>query len=140
MSNKVFESTIQQQIYVWFENNYCLNVGKNARNPPCEIFAIPNGGSRNPIEAKNMKLQGVKSGVADLEVLLPGGVSIFFEVKTETGKQSDSQINWQKKITALGFDYYLVRNLEQFKECIEISLRKHGICNQNINMDKDMGV
>ena len=30
------------------------------------MHAIPNGGSRNPIEARNLRLQGVRAGIPDI--------------------------------------------------------------------------
>ncbi len=35
------------------------------------LYHIPNGGSRNAIEAKNLKRQGVKPGVPDLCLPVP---------------------------------------------------------------------
>lgn len=48
------------------------------------LFAVPNGGSRNKIEAKNMKCQGVKRGVADVILQIPkkGYASLCLEFKT----------------------------------------------------------
>lgn len=34
------------------------------------LLAVPNGGSRNIIEAKNLKPQGVKTGVSDVLLLI----------------------------------------------------------------------
>ena len=58
------------------------------------LFAIPNGGSRNPIEAVNLKSQGVVSGVADLILLTSNGVfsSLCIEMKADKGKQTENQI------------------------------------------------
>ena len=48
---------------------------------------IPNGGSRNPIEARHLKEQGVKAGIPD--VFLPcarGGFhGLYIEMKRRTG-------------------------------------------------------
>ena len=108
------EAKIQQEIYIYFNNHYCLASHK----PRCSIFAIPNGGKRDAREAKTLKNTGVKRGVADLEILIPGKC-IFIEVKTLTGQQSDEQKDFQMVCEGLGIDYFLVRSLEEFKElCI----------------------
>ena len=67
---------------------------------------------------KDLLLTGLLSGVSDLIVVLKGRV-IFVEVKNEVGKQSEKQIKFQQQVENLGFKYYLVRNLEDFKKCIK---------------------
>lgn len=104
------EDKIQQDIFMWFNNNYCLR----HHNPRCIIFSVPNGGTRNKVEAIKLKSTGMKAGVSDLIVILPNHV-LFVEVKTETGRQSDKQIEFEKTITDLGYKYVLVRSLEEFK-------------------------
>jgi len=101
------ESQLQQKIIIWFKNNYQIkNKGL--------IFAVPNGGSRNILEAKNLKLTGQMAGVSDLIVLL-GNKCIFVEVKIEKGIQSDVQVIFQKRVEFLGFEYILVRSLQDFE-------------------------
>jgi len=104
------ESQLQQKMIIWFKNEYQIK-GKGL------IFAVPNGGSRNILEAKNLKLTGQMAGVSDLIVLL-NKKCIFIEVKVEKGIQSEVQIKFQNNVQLLGFEYYLVRSLEQFKEII----------------------
>jgi hypothetical protein len=105
------EDVLQAKIIVFFKNEYQIN-GKGL------IFAVPNGGSRNIIEAKKLKATGLMAGVSDLIVLKPNGETIFVEIKTDIGIQSPVQINFQKKVEQLGFKYFLVRSLEDFKESI----------------------
>ena len=104
------ENKIQAEIYQWFNNNYCL---KN-NDPQCCIFAVPNGGTRNLKEAMTLKATGTLSGVSDLIVLLPNKI-LFIEVKTDIGTQSKEQKNFQERVEKLGFEYHLVRSLEDFK-------------------------
>ncbi len=106
------EDQIQAQIIIYFRNNYQMH-GKGI------IFAVPNGGSRNILEAKKLKATGLLAGVADLIILKPNAECIFIEVKIEKGFQSDAQRIFQEKVENMGFKYYLVRNLEEF---IEINL------------------
>jgi len=104
------ESQLQQKMIIWFKNEYQIK-GKGL------IFAVPNGGSRNILEAKNLKLTGQMAGVSDLIVLL-NNKCIFIEVKGEKGIQSEVQIKFQNNVQLLGFEYYLVRSLEEFKKII----------------------
>lgn len=82
------------------------------------LFAVPNGGSRNKIEAANLKRQGVKSGVADAILLIPkkGFASLCIEFKTKTGRQSDEQKEFQMQAEKCGSKYVIVRSV---KEAIE---------------------
>lgn len=82
------------------------------------LFAIPNGGSRNKLEAINLKRQGVKRGVADVLLLIPKGgfASLCLEFKTKTGKQSPEQKEFQIQAEKCGSKYVIVRSV---KEAIE---------------------
>lgn len=79
------------------------------------LFAIPNGGSRNIIEAKNLKAQGVKSGVSDVLLLIPkkGYSSLCMEFKTPVGKQSSEQIEFEKQAEKAGNKYIIVRSAKE---------------------------
>ncbi len=79
------------------------------------IFAVPNGGSRNMIEAVNLKRQGVKSGVADVLLLIPkkGFASLCIEFKTKIGKQSKEQKEFQQQVEMCGSKYVIVRSVKQ---------------------------
>ncbi len=76
------------------------------------VFAVPNGGSRNKIEAVNMKKQGVTSGVADVILLIPkkGYASLCLEFKTAIGRQSDEQKEFQKQAELCRSKYVIVRS------------------------------
>lgn len=79
------------------------------------IFAVPNGGSRHPAEAINLKKQGVKPGVADVILLIPkkGYASLCIEFKTASGTQSKEQKEFQKQVEGCGSKYVIVRNVTE---------------------------
>jgi hypothetical protein len=104
----VTEGKIQQQIVMWFRNNHCTKLSI----PRCAIFSVPNE-RNNKKEMMSMIQTGLMSGVSDLILLLPNK-AVFVEVKTDVGRQSDKQKEFQKIVTALGFEYWLVRSLEDF--------------------------
>ena len=60
------------------------------------VFHIPNGGSRNKMEAANLKRQGVKAGVPDLffPVAKWGYHGLFIEMKYGKNKTTDAQDEW----------------------------------------------
>lgn len=70
----------------------------------------------NEATYKNKNFEVCK-GASDLLLVLPKGV-IFCELKTATGVQSKSQKEFETNVTALGYKYVLVRNLEQFKNLL----------------------
>ena len=79
------------------------------------IYAVPNGGSRNKIEAANMKRQGVKAGVSDVILQIPkkGYACLCLEFKTPTGRQSDEQKEYQRQAEMAGSKYVIVRSVIQ---------------------------
>ena len=107
------ENQVQNECWVWFNNNFCL---KN-HSPKCIFFSIPNGGTRNIREAVTLKQTGLKKGASDFVVLMPNR-AIFFEAKTEVGKQSPEQKEFEIDVGALGFEYYLIRSVEEFRSII----------------------
>jgi hypothetical protein len=63
-----------------------IRLVKHLRSAGLAVFAIPNGGSRNKIEALHMKRQGVSAGVPDLFVVscppsAPESRGVFIEMK-----------------------------------------------------------
>lgn len=107
------ESKIQQEIVIWFNNEYCLKF----HNPRYCIFSVPND-SESKEETMRKKATGLLSGVSDLIVLFPNR-AVFCEVKTQTGTQSDTQKEFQTHVKNLGFEYILVRSLDEFKTKIK---------------------
>lgn len=65
------------------------------------MHAIPNGGSRNPIEARNLRLQGVRAGIPD--IFLPcarkGHHGLYIELKRLKGGRVS--VEQKKMILAL---------------------------------------
>ena len=103
------EGRIQQEIVVWFRNNYCLK----HHNPRCAIFSVPNERS-NVKEQMRMIATGLMSGVSDLICVLPNKV-LFIELKDAKGTQKPKQKDFQITIELLGFEYHLLRSLEEFQ-------------------------
>lgn len=58
----------------------------------CEfMFHVPNGGSRNLLEAVNLKKQGVKPGVSDVILLLPKGKYHYLCIEIKCGKNKPTK-------------------------------------------------
>lgn len=98
------EAQLQQSIIIWFRNNYQMH-GKGL------IFSVAN---ESTYKNKTFKNTGTMAGVSDLIVVL-NGETIFVELKTENGIQSEKQKEFEIKIKQLNQEYYLIRSLDQFK-------------------------
>lgn len=110
---KHHEHTLQTACVRWFRYQY----------PKYEIFAVPNGGSRdNKKEAKRLKDEGVLSGVSDLIIFSEKKV-LLVEMKTPTGRQTQSQKAFQQKIEKLGYLYFICRSVEEFMNICESNLK-----------------
>lgn len=83
------------------------------------IYSTPNEACwKNKTYFSNI---GMLPGVADLTVIIPSKV-IFFELKSAKGRQSVEQINFMNKVEKLGFDYHIIRSVDDFIEIIENEL------------------
>ena len=107
------EEHVQQEIVIWFNNNYCLK----SQNPRGLIFSVPND-TKNFMELKRKKNTGLLSGVSDLIIILPNSKILFIEVKFGSNKQQSNQIEFQNRIENLNHLYYVVYSLENFKTII----------------------
>ncbi|MGL4588431.1 MAG: VRR-NUC domain-containing protein [Acinetobacter ursingii] len=69
------------------------------------LFHIPNGGSRNIIEATKLKKMGVKAGVPDLQLIVPNGQvhGLWIELKAQKGKLQPSQKIMIQRLEAQGY-------------------------------------
>ena len=85
------------------------------------LIAVPNGGARNKVTGAILKAEGVVAGVSDLLFLLPNKNyhGLCIEMKTKTGRQSDSQKQWEKLIKDVGYDYAIVRTFDDFQKLIK---------------------
>jgi len=103
------EHNLQKSMITWFDMQY-------PKLKLC-LFAVPNGANTSQRAGAYMKSEGLRSGVADL-VFCYDGVTTFVEVKTQKGKQSDTQVNFQDQMASQGFTYKVVRTLDEFMELI----------------------
>jgi hypothetical protein len=74
-------------------------------------FAIPNGGRRDRITGAMLKREGVKAGVPDIAIVRDGGSVAFIEVKTKTGRLSNSQAEFRDWCGLNAVPFGVVRNV-----------------------------
>jgi hypothetical protein len=84
------------------------------------LFAIPNGGHRNAIEAKNLKMQGVKPGVSDIFLPVPrhGLHGLWLELKYGKGKLSEHQKKWLEDMKEQGYGTSVCYSYEEARNVI----------------------
>lgn len=89
------------------------------------LYAVPNGGRRDKLEAVRLKRQGVKRGVADVILQVPrnGYGCLCMEFKTGSGDQSAEQKEFQKQAESVGNKYVIVRSAMQAIEVIKEYLK-----------------
>ena len=81
----------QRELVRWFRQTY----------NDVRIFAIPNGGARNPVTASRLKAEGVSPGVPDL--FIPSW-RLWIEMKrSKGGTLSEEQKDWIKYLEISGY-------------------------------------
>ena len=104
------EEKLQGECYRWALNTYtALRFG-------C-LFHVPNGGTRNKIEAMMLKSTGVVAGIPDL-ILLNRGKCYGIELKIEKGVVSEKQKKVHEVWNNQGIETFICWNLEEFKEVV----------------------
>lgn len=76
-------------------------------------FHVPNGGLRTKRTGGYLKALGVRPGVADFALVLPGGRAAFLELKTPTGRASPEQRVFRSDAEAAGALYAIARTPEE---------------------------
>lgn len=120
------ESNLQQQCVAWFRAQY----------PQFAMLLthVPNEGNGNRVSGAIHKAEGTVAGVPDLLLFLPScypakgrdgetawsmvhGLGI--EMKTEKGRQGQSQKDFQKMFQSAGYQYEVVRSFNEFETLIK---------------------
>lgn len=115
------EDDLQIRCVEWFRNSY-PELSPLLFHPNNEAyFGAHKTQTQREIAGKRAKDKGVVPGVADLILLYPGAQhhALCIELKTKTGRQSDSQKQWQKAVEAFRFKYAIIKSLPDFKRIIE---------------------
>lgn len=102
------ESSTQIACYKWFSIQYPSYRGL--------LFSVPNGARVSRSQAMVLRAEGLTSGVSDMILLVPrhGYHGLMIEMKTATGRQSDSQKQFQVAVEKQGYLYCIVRSCQQF--------------------------
>lgn len=93
------EAQEQEALFLWAER------AKGKMPELGLLFHIPNGGSRNLLEAAHLKAQGVKPGVPDICLPVPRGkfAALYIELKRrKRAEVSDYQRGWIMALNRVG--------------------------------------
>lgn len=95
------------------------------------LYHIPNGGSRNRIEAANLKRQGVKAGVPDLCLPVARGNfhGLYIEMKYGKNKTSEKQNEWLSALEKQGYAAAVCYGWQEAQELITKYLELGGKSN-----------
>jgi hypothetical protein len=118
------EHGLQRSLVAWWRS--CVKDGHHGF-----LFAVPNGAKRSAKQgsvntdappAYWLLHEGLRAGVSDLVLMLPGGRSVFIEVKIDntllTNKtyQTEQQQEFEAVCIRLQHTYRIVRSIEQFAD------------------------
>jgi hypothetical protein len=105
MTRHFKEHTLQINIIAWFRNEY-------QRKGLGIIIPVPNEYTYKDKSAV------IEKGASDCIVVIKDKV-FFVENKTDKGTQSEAQKDFQKRVEALGYEYWLIRNLKDFQDAVQ---------------------
>lgn len=90
------------------------------------LFHVPNQRKQDVIKGARLKKMGLRSGVADLILLIPKGRyhGMCIEMKSTKGKLSDNQKEWLQQAKMNDYFCSVCYDFDSFKIEIEIYLRQ----------------
>ena len=108
------ERVLQTKVFQW------LDIERPKIRPYC--FAVPNGGSRHPAEAKSLKDQGVTASIPDIVVLIPTPEyhGLLIEMKREdVNDLSPGQEKKFELFRGVGYRCEMCNTLQQAKNVFD---------------------
>lgn len=119
-NRKQSEATEQERLISWAQ-------WQHNKYPELKLlYHVPNGGSRNTLEAANLKRQGVKAGVPDLclPVARQGYHGLYIEMKWGKNKVTENQKQWLDDLRQQGYEAVVCYGADQAIRAIEEYLDK----------------
>ena len=81
---------------------------------------VPRGDAWAARQGARNRAMGVRKGWPDLTVYRFESKPIFLELKSPKGRLSKEQKEWQQKLECMGFDWFLIRSLDDVKKALKI--------------------
>lgn len=106
------EHYLQQSCFNWLRATY-PTIGNLA-------YAVPNGQHRTAAQAAVLKSEGMTKGVSDICIDIPSHEyhSLRIEMKTDKGKQTIEQEEYELRCKAVGIKYVVVRSRDEFEAAV----------------------
>jgi len=82
-------------------------------------FSVPNGGSRNKIEAMKFKATGLTAGIPDYFLLSHDGIFVPIEFKLPTTGMTNRQPLVHDNFLRCGVKVHIVRNGKEFLDVVD---------------------
>jgi hypothetical protein len=105
---KLTEQSVHQAVHAYL---------RAALPPDALEFAVDHAGKATPGIAQRLKSRGGRAGIADHWIIWRGHVYAL-EVKTEAGRQQDSQKEFADRLLAAGGYYAVVRSVQDVEETL----------------------
>lgn len=116
-----FEADEQKALFEWRDR-------MRGKYPALALmYAVPNGGSRNLIEARHLKERGVMAGVPDICLPVPNAfhTALYIELKRRKGgRVSDEQRGWIAALNRVGNLAVVCKGWEEARDVIMEYLRQ----------------
>ena len=121
------EGEEQQALFRW------ADLLSESRHPELRLlYHVPNGGSRNKVEAARLKGEGVRSGVPDLclPVARGGYHGLYIELKRAVGgRVSENQTRWLAALVREGYLAVVCHGWDEARRVIENYLDERRVRN-----------
>jgi len=112
---KPSEHKIQSALFKW------ASLSTPAKPELRLLFAIPNGGNRDPITGALMKREGARAGVPDVMLPVARGKwhGLFIEMKKPGGRTSIEQRGWIAELQREGYAVCVCYSLQEAIDVID---------------------
>ena len=83
-------------------------------------YAVPNGGHRHRAVAGKLKAEGVKAGVLDICIDMPGNShhGTRIEMKVAPNRPTPEQTAWIKRLSAAGYEVRVCYGFDEARQAI----------------------
>ena len=100
-----------------------LNPGKF-----CGIGAFVKWSKNIPLRRQDFTIiEGAPTGAADFMVLLEGGLTLFVEFKSPTGRQREAQAHFETACRMIGHPYVIARSVEEAVEAVRRQITRSAL-------------
>lgn len=108
------EHQIQKAVFQWLR----------AAHPKVIAYAIPNAARRSAAQAAYLKAEGLRAGMPDIVIAMPRGGfhGMYLELKTQTGRVSDSQRDTLEALAEMQYACAIARSVDEAIEFISTYL------------------